>query len=128
MAAVLYLASFRGFSVPSNLVGNLATFLIALSLPLLFWAILAKAVRRRPEFLPRIYPVLKIAAWGAWGAAVLTIATELVFGGLHPRYWPYISAFSGGIQLVHSWARRKVDPTAFGENSPDGWWPSSKKY
>ena len=111
----------------SKLATRLLVFVAAGALPFLFWAALALVVRHRPERLGRIYPWLKAAAWISWSAAIVAIGFTLVRDNLHSIVWPCVVAFSSGVQLVHGWARRKVEGKS-AQESADGWWPTPKKF
>lgn len=111
----------------SKLVPLIIPLVTAAVLPFLLWAGLAAAVRGRPGRIARLYPWVKAVAVTAWIAAIAAIAIELVLGNFRPRVWPFVTIFSAGVQLVHGWARRQVEPDA-GKEPPDGWWPTPNKF
>ncbi len=100
---------------------------VAMVLPFLIWAVLAKLSHSRPDILPTIYPALKVIAWGIWVSFVVWdlyglsgrlewktfYGTNAILGGL-----------MGGTNLIHSWVRRRVDPDSV--RKYEGWWPTPK--
>jgi uncharacterized membrane protein YfcA len=100
---------------------------VAMVLPFLIWAVLAKLSRNHPGTLPRSYPWLKVLTWGTWG---LFVASGLyaLFGISESKAFFRTSltlgAFSSGINLVYHWVRRQVDPDAY--KKYEGWWPTPK--
>jgi len=104
------------------------TWVLAMFLPLLIWATLAKLSHSRPDILPRIYPVLRVIAWGIWGTFVVWVLYGLsgrlerkTFYGISGIFW----GLMGGANLMHSWVRRRVDPESVKPH--EGWWPSKRE-
>jgi hypothetical protein len=93
----------------------------ALALPFLFWAILARLARNNPGVLPRVYPVLKVLTWGMWFAALAAACFRLFWPDVK-MYLPSFIGISGGMNLVHNWVRRRVDPDSY--KKYEGWWPT----
>jgi hypothetical protein len=100
---------------------------VAMVLPFLIWAVLAKLSRNHPGILPRSYPWLKGLAWGTWALFVAAGLYDL-FGASERKIFfrtPWIlGAFSSGINLVYHWVRRRVDPDSI--KTYEGWWPTPK--
>ena len=103
------------------------TWVVAMVLPFLIWAVLAKLSHSRPEILPRIYPVLKVIAWGIWVSFVVWALYGLsgrlerkTFYGINGILW----GLMGGTNLLHSWVRRRVAPDS--AKKYEGWWPTPK--
>jgi hypothetical protein len=100
---------------------------VAMVLPFLIWAVVAKLSRNHPEILPRSYPWLKGLAWGAWALFVASGLYGLFGASERTTFFrtPWIlGAFSSGINLVYHWVRRRVDPSAY--KKYEGWWPTPK--
>ena len=100
---------------------------VAVILPFLIWALLAKLSHSRPDILPRIYPVLKVIAWGIWMVFVAWVLYGLsgrlerkTFYGINGILW----GLMGGSNLLYSWVRRRVAPDS--AKKYEGWWPTPK--
>jgi hypothetical protein len=100
---------------------------VAMVLPLLIWAVVAKLSRNHPEILPRSYPWLKGFAWGAWAFFVASGLYGLFGASERTTFFRtswILGTFSSGINLVYHWVRRRVDPNAYKKYK--GWWPTPK--
>src|SRR5579884_1587886 len=89
---------------------------IALVLPFLLWAVLAKLSRKDPSVLSRIYPGLKVLVFGLWIA--MSMIWILHMGGHLPHInifalsLVYISLYGGLVQMYH-WVRRRINPDSY---------------
>jgi len=102
----------------------------AMVLPFLIWAVLAKLSHSRPDILPRIYPVLKVIAWGIWVSFVAWTLYGL--SGRPERKTFYgingiLFGLMGGTNLMYHWVRRRVHPEAYVKEPNEGWWPSKRE-
>jgi hypothetical protein len=99
---------------------------VAMVLPFLIWAVLVKLARNHPAILRQSHPWLKVVAWGAW-AIFVAAGLYSLFGASERSFfgacWT-LGAFSSGINLLHSWVRRRVDPDSV--KTYEGWWPAPK--
>ena len=99
---------------------------VAIITPLLLWGLIGIAVRKNPRLLATIYPWLMALSVITYFVAVALCL--LYLRRLSPEMrmaWTLAFMFSGGIQLVRGWAKRRVDPVG---GSPDGWWPTKRDF
>jgi uncharacterized protein YhhL (DUF1145 family) len=100
-------------------------FLAAMAVPLLLWAGIARAARRRPEILRCIYPRVKTLIGWLWfvGLACVVLLP-------HPELKIFVSRLSvlnvllSGMNLLRMWIGRRIDPDSF--KKYEGWWPTPK--
>lgn len=104
-------------------------FLTALLSPMLFWAILAIAARRRPGILPALYPSVKVLCWVLWVCAAALGLVSLV---AYPKFpwlpWTLVAVFYSGLNIVRDWMKRRVESTTSAKKPAHGWWPSPRNY
>ncbi len=100
---------------------------VAMVSPFLIWAVLVRVSHSKPDILSRIYPGLKVTAWALWAFFVawglfglFGVPERKTFYGINGIF----SGLMGGINLMHSWVRRRVDPDSF--KTYEGWWPTPK--
>lgn len=99
---------------------------VAMVLPFLLWAVLVKLSHSRPDILPRIYPVLRVIAWGLW-VSFVTWSLYGLFGRLERKTFYGMNGILWGLMgtnLMHSWVRRRVVPDS--AKKYEGWWPAPK--
>lgn len=70
---------------------------------------MASMARRNPSLLAKVYPSVKILAWGMYGAAILCMLFGII--GRSKTFasvgW-IVLAFYGGINLMLGWIRRRI--------------------
>jgi uncharacterized protein involved in cysteine biosynthesis len=102
-------------------------FIAAALTPMFIWALLTLYSRKHPGILSTIYPWLRNLCIVFWIASVVLVAVYL--GSTSSALAPLCSSvfvFCSGLNLLHAWVRRRVDPEY--EGTRDGWWPSPKKW
>jgi hypothetical protein len=101
------------------------SFVAAMAAPYLLWAGLARAARRRPEILRRIYPRLKVLIGRLWffGLACIVLSPHRELKTFIAQV-SILNVFSAGMNLLRMWVGRRVDPDSF--KKYEGWWPTPK--
>jgi hypothetical protein len=96
-----------------------------LAIPHLGWV--SQTIAFSSRYSARIYPVLKVIAWGIWMGFAAWVLYGLsgrlerkTFYGINGILW----GLMGGTNLLHSWVRRRVDPGSV--KTYEGWWPTPK--
>ena len=86
-------------------------FIVALISPFLIWALLGSMARRNPLLLAKVYPFVKILAWGMWVPAVLCIFFGIIGSSrTFASVGCIIFAFYSGINLMLGWIRKRIKP------------------
>ena len=101
-------------------------FVASIVAPLLLWTVLVRFTRSHPDILPGMYSPLKIFTWALWSCTVAT-GFYVVLGPsslkTFARTQILIANFSGGVNLIYMWVKRRVDPDSFKKH--EGWRPDS---
>jgi hypothetical protein len=101
--------------------------LAAMVLPFLLWAGIARAARRRPKVLRRIYPRLKvlIGRLAFLGLVCVVLLPHHEFMTLVGQI-SILNLFLAGMNLLRMWIGRRVDPNLF--KKYEGWWTDAKRF
>jgi hypothetical protein len=94
--------------------------LTALLSPLLFWAILAVAARRRPGILPALYPRLRVLyriVWVCWFALMLAGALAYPHFPWLLRVGWFVSISFPWLILVRDWVTRRIESATTAKES-----------
>ena len=101
-------------------------FVASIVAPLLLWTVLVRFARSHPDILQGMYSPLKIFTWALWFCTVATgfyVVVGLSSLKTFARTQILIANFSGGVNLIYMWVKRRVDPDSFKKH--EGWRPNS---
>jgi flagellar biosynthesis protein FliR len=101
---------------------RLYEFIAAIASPFVFWLMVVIISRWHPGILPRIYPPIKVFLWLTYFALVWGLLYSL---RTNQNLYIFMAInFTNGMNLVHTWIRRRVDPDSY--KKYEGWWPMPK--